>query len=693
MKNKWIILCCLVLFAISAFYLEQAEFFGEIKNSIQKQEVPGGILDYGSMGKILKQTGLIQTVVNDDEYFPYKEQSLIRISLETNVASNLGIYWAQKKQPYSQKRYISIPVIAGKNEYALVIPTLNKIHSLRIDPISEHGEVTISHITIEQLGLNNILLSYKTGLKYLVPLTGVSDVRLTSKGLSFTSVSLDPQFELYLANIKSIENIAFPRKRQKTNYQYAPNPGRLEDFPSSKVVKEQFFKKGWPIVSVVLDKDDLYHPDKGIIPNKTSRGRYWERPAYFSYYDENGRLAFASMVGMRIHGGKRVQLYSSFRLYFRKKYGISRFTEFQPEIKFSSNSVPLKRLIVHHTAWPPGGWVFNNPLAYDISRRIGCVVPETKLTLLFVNGVDQGIHFLVPQINDGLLKSYFGHKDFVSYKFRSENSWESQVFYNEKLWKPTTSHDKLTMEEVGKHIDLDNLARHLFSFAFCGTTDFYQGIGVLDKSNPDNKLFWINWDMDHSFFDISVRSVNRELWEQNGWHLIYKQSHYKIGRTRLFSRLLNEDPAYRDFVISLSMDLMNHRINQKYLQERLKHYENMLVNYGQSDLRYIKKLNLFFKNRPAFLRDEMRDMFKLGPSFSCRVKGPLGIKYIIDDYPEDTDYQGYYFEGNKITVRIASYHNESFSHWLVNGKEIENFSLSFTVLSNSIIEPVFENYE
>jgi hypothetical protein len=36
----------------------------------------------------------------------------------------------------------------------------------------------------------------------------------------------------------------------------------------------------------------------------------------FSYYGANGKLAFASMVGMRIHGGKLEQLYSSFPIYF-----------------------------------------------------------------------------------------------------------------------------------------------------------------------------------------------------------------------------------------------------------------------------------------------------------------------------------------------------------------------------------------
>lgn len=693
MKSKWIITCCLFLFFVAAYSLEKESFFGKLKSSLQEQKVPSSILDYGSLGKVLKETGLIRTVAQDDNYFPYTNQALFRITLETNVASHLFVYWASKKQTYSSKRYKAIPVVVGKNECSIVIPGLNEIHKLRIDPISDLGKVTISNVSFEQLGGGSRSWSYSKGLESVLPVSGVSNVKLTSKGLSFESINRDPQFELSLSKIVKIENVAFPRKRRKTTYQHTPNIRRLKDLPSSKIIKENDFKKGWPIVSVVVDESDLYHPDKGIIPNKTLRGKYWEKPAYFSYFDENGKLTFASMVGMRIHGGKRVQFFSSFRFYFRKKYGIPTFTEFTPGIKFSPNRLPLKRLIVHHTAWPPGGWVFNNPLAYDISRRIGCVVPETKLSLLFVNGVDQGIHFLVPQINDELLEGYFGHKEFVSYKFRSTNSHKSEAFYVEKLWKPTTSCSDLVMADVGKHIDLDNLARHLFSFAFCGTTDFYQGIGVLDKSKSDNKLFWINWDMDHSFYDVYPKGKKREIWQQKGWRLIYKQGHYKIGRTQLFSRLINEDPAYRNFVISLSVDLMNHRINQKYLQGRLQYYEGMMSSYGKSDFAYIDKLRHYFKNRSAFLRDEMREKFELGPSYSCRVKGPEGIQYSIDEYPEGSDYKGHYFEGNKVTVKIISSHNEFFSHWLVNGKKIEEPSFAYTIKSDLIIEPVFKNHE
>jgi len=87
----------------------------------------------------------------------------------------------------------------------------------------------------------------------------------------------------------------------------------------------------------------------------------------------------------------------------------------------------------------------------------------------------------------------------------------------------------------------------------------------------------------------------------------------------------------------------------------------------------------------------MRAMFQLGPILSCSVKGPSGIEYKIDGYPEGAGYQGYYFEGSEITVTIISSHKNRFSHWLVNGRKINDSSLSFVILSNSTIEPVFRN--
>ncbi|MCI5212060.1 MAG: hypothetical protein D3910_25510, partial [Candidatus Electrothrix sp. ATG2] len=406
--------------------------------------------------------------------------------------------------------------------------------------------------------------------------------------------------------------------------------------PSSKVITKKHFKKNWPILSLVIDENDFYHPDTGLVPNKSSRGRQWERPVYCSYFDEKGALRFASMAGMRMHGGKRMQLYNSYRLYFRKEYGQSQFSEFRPKIGFSGKAEPVKRLVVHHTAWPEGGWHFNNTLAYDIAHRIGCQVPETRLALLYLNGVEQGVYFFVPHIGEQLLAAYFGHNDFLYLKYKSDLSSNNKVL-NVRLWGVLRERGKLTMQVAGKVVNLDNLARHLFSFIFCGTTDYYQGLAVLDTSQPDKKVFWINWDMDQSFiWDVYSNEIAMTEWQQRGWDLVYMDPPYTANdvRPRLFSRLLHEDPAYRQYVLTLYRDLLNHRLNARFAKERLSYYSTMLESYGKKKTKYMRMLDELMKRRPEVIRKETERLFKLGPSLLCQVTGPPDVRYEIDGYDE-----------------------------------------------------------
>ena len=84
----------------------------------------------------------------------------------------------------------------------------------------------------------------------------------------------------------------------------------------------------------------------------------------------------------------------------------------------------------------------------------------------------------------------------------------------------------------------------------------------------------------------------------------------------------------------------------------------------------------------------MQQYFGLGEVFSCQVKGPDGIQYHIDGYPERPGYQGNYFKGMPIKVNIASDHQATFSHWLINGEKVLGRNLVYNVKSEMVIEPV-----
>ncbi len=700
MKKYGVIFCGLCCFALLGTVLERGAFFVGLKNALQRQEIPSAVLDIGIMGKILKERGLIRTVpkrIYSSATAPDLSKALIAIQLESAIDTELQVYWVEtKKQKYSIERCSRVPVTAGKKEYVLPLPRLGGIQRLRIDPSAEPADIRIRRITLYS-GEQEIVLSSDNGLDLLKPLTGIDRLRHDADGVSFTALNTDAQLELRLDAVrksKKIEQIAFQRKRQDTLFRHVTDSGGMHSFPSSQIITKKHFKKNWPIMSLVLDEADLYHPDTGLVPNKTYRGRQWERPASCSYFDENGRLRFASTVGVRMHGGKRMQLYSSYRLYFRKEYGLSRFSEFRPEIGFSTRAEPVKRLVVHHTAWPEGGWYFNNTLAYDIARHVGCQVPETKLTLLYVNGVEQGIYFFVPHIGERLLYSYFGHNKFDFYKLRSSVSHDSFAL-NVKLWRIVNGKERLAMQEVGRDIDLDNLARHLFSVLFCGTTDWYQGVAVLDTSKSESKVFWINWDMDQSFIqDVFSQDVLMMEWQQRTWSLIYTTTPEKSidVRLKLFSRLMREDPAYRQYVLNLYQNLLNHRLNARFANERITYYISMLESYGKINTKYMKMLGEFMKRRPEVIRKETEKLFKIGPSLLCRITGAPDVRYEIDGYHELAGYQGYYFKGSRIKVRVSDAPHKKISYWLVNGKRVDGISLDVEVYENLIIEPIFEGH-
>ena len=234
-----------------------------------------------------------------------------------------------------------------------------------------------------------------------------------------------------------------------------------------------------------------------------------------------------------------------------------------------------------------------------------------------------------------------------------------------------------------------------FSVLFCGTTDWYQGVAVLDTSKSESKVFWINWDMDQSFIqDVFSQDVLMTEWQQRTWSLIYTTTPEKSidVRLKLFSRLMREDPAYRQYVLNLYQNLLNHRLNARFANKRITYYISMLESYGKINTKYMKMLGEFMKRRPEVIRKETEKLFKLGSSLLCRITGTPDIRYEIDGYQEPAGYQGYYFKGSRIKVRVSDAPRKKISYWLVNGKRVDGISLDVEVYENLIIEPIFEGH-
>lgn len=506
----------------------------------------------------------------------------------------------------------------------------------------------------------------KLGLKYLVP--------------NDYSKYFNPKSrEFSLRDIISLESAHLEYEDRWT----VPDQLDPAKLPSSMIMDDTVIQTGLPIISVVVDEFDLYDERTGIFTNHQKKGKQWERLSFLSYYN-NGKLLFGSGAGVRVHGGgDRSMKYKGLRFYFRDVYGADRF---KPGILFDKKREPIQRLIVRKEP------AFFNALALDISRKIGCMGPHTQPVKVYFNGSLYDDQFVLTEhISEDYLFSIYGHDNFLIERTIKRRRDRSEAFEELRDWA-MDKNIKMTMAEAKKKVDVENLSLWWISQLFCAGKDHYQGPAVLDKTKENAKWFWINWDMDQCF--RNTREKEKEIWEQelclNEVMNSTSSLDRKDPRGVLFRRMMTEDPEYKIYFENLLTEVLNHRLSRGYLESRIQYYEKAgkeinIPDFEGTDIR------LFYKKRSIYLRKLMQKYFTSPESYLCKIKIQDDIEYEIDDYPYHSDYEGMYFKGSRIKIKLFELDNHKIFHWFVNGKQIEEKDNLFELIVNRnvVIEIVY----
>jgi len=470
-----------------------------------------------------------------------------------------------------------------------------------------------------------------------------------------------------------------------------------EAYPSSKVLDPDITASGLPILSVVVADKDLNDPETGIIANRKRKGKEWERPCFISYY-YRGQLLFASGAGIRIHGGsKNKRPMESLRFYFRKAYG---HDQFKPGIIFDNQSVPIKRVITRIENR------YANLLALDLAQRIGCLTPAVHPVVVYLNGKQFGNRYaLIEHLNKDWLRSRYGHDDFILLRTTGhpEKRRISKSYQKLKKWLYNTD-IRMTMREAGKKVDIENLSLWFISQFFTAGNDMYQGPLLRDRTKPDARWFWVNWDMDQSFVNPYEDDV-KILWQQRlNLHNVIRNPERdrknprtarfqnKDPRAILFRRLSSEDPAYKTYFERLLMDTLNHKINPAYLDAWLDRQREAILALNTDDQDFFQTLAAFLHHRPAYLREMMRTHYDSAESHRCRVNGPTDLAITIDGYPSELPYNGWYFEGSQITLSIDPDKHPRLIGWRIDDRIVHSAELPFshTVMAPVRIEAIFQ---
>ncbi len=682
----------LLFFIIAGGVLEHSPHFSAMLDRFREQTVPMGIFDYGALGSLLKDLSVIHVIPGDEPSRIIQQSALMQVKLHTRGEGKIQVYWAGDDRSYSESRSYIVLTRPEQEIYYFILSGLNAIRWLRIDPSDRPSEMTLKGIRIEQAGYETIRMEDEKSLKKIAPKNGILKMESGPEGILLRTSGDDSQLEMPVEAAKSavvekryISEPLFPRKRGVSEYAYAANPGGTAAFPSSTIVTKEYLLKKVPTLSVAIDKDALDHENWGIAHNWWQRGQRWERLAYVSYF-ENGALQFSSSAGLRLQGSSTRHLRESFRLCFRRKYG---FRETAPGVLFDSGKTPVKKIVLEADRANHG---FNNLLAFDIARKIGCITPEIRPVIFLLNGKppSDSAYFAAEHLDKQQWEYRLRHRDFSFVRLNNtNNAVEDQQRYD-RLEERFKKMEKLSWEEVNRWIDIENFSRFIIATVFLGNWDNEQGAALLDHRETKPKWSWILWDLDVSFIDYPGWGFPGELWQQRGFPLTFQP----FFRMELFKRLMTESPEYHRYFLRLFTDMLNHGINASWLDSRVDHYEALSREmFGQVPYFNGKTVREFFKKRPGHLRNELEQFYgqpnPVGKSLKCSVTGPSGVEFVIDGYPEKAGYQGWYFEGQQVDIRLETPNEENFSHWIVNGEKRHGISLALGIQTETFVEAVF----
>ena len=461
--------------------------------------------------------------------------------------------------------------------------------------------------------------------------------------------------------------------------------GRLQSTNAISVLEVD---RGHPLVSLWVNPTDLHDPATGLLVNPNEQGWLWERPGSLSYFDQ-GKLQFSSRAGIRVHGGssRLTSSVQSFRAYFRDEYGAAVIEAGQ---LFNGAVGRVRRLVLHndirHYGSPPAPWSFANPLAYDISARIGAIVPHTKPVRFFLNGEWQGVYVVTEHVvpeNPDFFSARWGHDQFSTDLEAMEQLWA----WVEDLEPP------VTMTTIARRINVDNLTRWFLSALFCGTQDAFQGPGQFHDDTRDLAAwFWINWDMDGSFRAWNDDAFYRLLEQPN---VARRGRRNSEPRAKVLTHLLvgdrqhEGDPIYIEYFKREFMRMLNHQVTQEFLDERLAHYNRLAHMYGIEDFRFLDAFEDFLAKRRDFLWSLAHQQFNTGTAVNLKVISPKGGVDVDGTYVVGT-FEGRYFPNMNLELSLPASSRRRVSHWLVNGtRKAEGApSLRLLVDSDLTIEPV-----
>lgn len=439
-----------------------------------------------------------------------------------------------------------------------------------------------------------------------------------------------------------------------------------------------------PMLSLIVEPEDLWDPTLGIYANSLQTGAVWERPTDVTYVDKDREKGFHIQAGIRIHGQRsRDFAKKSFRLYFRRDYGTGKL-EYP---LFGTDEIrEFDNLILHcggqdWQTFPHINWtLIRNQLAAILAFEVDGYATYSQPALLFINGEPWGIYEIRERVDERLLENHYGvtDADFMETpELQGQRSIISGDAGNwDQLLSFVESHDLSQPENyayVESQVDIDNFIDYNILQIYAANIDWpHHNVHQFRPRVPGGRWHWLFWDSDHGFATNVYTAVDLNLIQR-----ALDYDHPETGgRDVLLLRKLLENQAFLERFLSRASDLLNTTLIPEVIRGHIDDltgelepdiaYENIRWGGSVSWAASIEELQDFARKRPAFVYEHMVEQFGLDGTAALTLTSPTtgeGSVSVNGTLVQTAPWTGTYFQGIPVHLTAAPKPGYEFTGW------------------------------
>jgi len=442
----------------------------------------------------------------------------------------------------------------------------------------------------------------------------------------------------------------------------------------SPIIYQSYFineETDLPVISLIADPIDLFDPDSGIYTNFTMD---WERPAHVEFFDDDKNPGFSENCGIDIYGSQSANWdQKSIAVKFKNDYGVSKIN-YPLFPGFWLNT--FKAFVLRNAG---NDWQYTHirdAVMQTLVKDLDIDYQEYRPATSFINGEYWGIYNIREKINEHYIANRHGvDPDNIDLLENNMNVIVGDSLSYRQLIDYISTNDMTTdaaYSFIDSVIDLDECILYFAAQAYYDNLDWpATNIKFWRERSAFGKWRWILFGVEFGF----------GLYGHD-----YKEDHiafmFDTIETRytgkpwptLLQRKLVENPTIKNRFINQVADLLNTNFKSERVVSVINTLADHIANeipkhrarWGLTGESINEKMIPFAQNRPAYMRDHVRNYFNCGDDGMITVNSTSGgsvqlntLKFQSTELP----FSGIYFRGNEIRLKAIPGPGYKFDGW------------------------------